>query len=88
MMHRAFVPRENLDAYNHAKIFGESFQLEDSLANLLDGSWHLEGYVDEDQTEHIRVNRAAELEAGSEQWELFRYDEDEAPLELLLQDDI
>lgn len=89
MIHRAFVPSENLDKCNKARIFGESFQLEDSLAKLLDVNWHLDGYIDENQIEHIRMYRTAEDTESSQQWEILRYDEDEAPLELLmLQDDM
>lgn len=89
MIHRAFVPSENLDKYSKARIFGESFQLEDSLAKLLDGNWHLDGYIDENQIEHIRMYRTDEDTESSQQWEILRYDEDEAPLELLmLQDDM
>lgn len=89
MIHRAFVPSENLDKRNSVRIFGESFQLEDSLAKLLDGNWHLDGYIDENQIEHIRMYRTAEDSESSQQWEILSYDEDEAPLELLiLQDDM
>lgn len=90
MSHRAFGLGEKLERPNHsAKIFAEAFQLEDSLAKLLDESWHLDGYVDEHQIEHIRLYRTdADLE-DPEQWEVLGYDEDEAPLELLmLQDDM
>lgn len=89
MIHRAFVPSENLDKYSKARIFGESFQLEDSLAKLLDGNWHLDGYIDENQIEHIRMYRTDEDTESSQQWEILSYDEDEAPLELLiLRDDM
>lgn len=90
MSHRAFGLRENLERPNHsAKIFGEAFQLEDSLAKRFDESWHLEGYVDEHRLEHIRVYRTDVESEDPEQWEVLDYDEDEAPLELLmLQDDM
>lgn len=89
MIHRTFVPSENLDKSNKARIFGESFQLEDTLAKQLEGSWRLDGYVDGNQIEHIRMYRTVEDTEGSQQWEILRYDADEAPLELLmLQDDM
>lgn len=85
MNHRAFGLSENLDKCNDAaRIFGESFQLEDSLAKLLGENWHLDGYVDDSQIEHIRMYRTAEEVESSEQWEVLMYDEDEAPLELLM----
>ena len=63
--------------------------MEDSLAKLLNVNWHLDGYIDENQIEHIRMYRTAEDTESSQQWEILRYDEDEAPLELLmLQDDM
>lgn len=87
MIHRAFGLSEYPDKCNNVRIFGESFQLEDGLAKLLDGSWHLDGYVDENQIEHVRIYRTAE--ESLEQWEILCYDEDEAPLELMiLQDDM
>lgn len=84
MVRRAFVPFDNLDERNGARIFGESFQLEDTLAKQLEGSWHLEGYVDGNQIEHVRMYRMVDETDQSQQWEILRYDEDEAPLELLM----
>ena len=83
MMRRAFVPRENLDKHQKPKIFGEPFQPEDSLTKLLDG-WCLRGYIDKNQIEHIRMYAAAVDAESSQLWEILSYDQDEAPLELLM----
>lgn len=90
MMSKAFGLSVNIEKQkNYAKIFGESFQLEGSLLRLLDDSWHLDGYVDEKQVEHIRIYKDVENSDGSELWEVLCYDEGEAPLELLmLQDNV
>ena len=45
--------------------------------------------MDEHRLEHIRVYRTDVESEDPEQWEVLDYDEDEAPLELLmLQDDM
>lgn len=90
MIHRAYGLRENAEKQNgNARIFGESFRLEDSLLMLLDDNWHIDGYVDEQEIEHIRMYRVTDEAADPEQWEILRFEEDEAPLELLmLQEDM
>lgn len=85
MMPKAFNLSGNIENQrNNAKIFGESFQLEDSLLKLLDDRWHLDGYVDGKKVEHIRIYKDVEDPDGSELWETLCFDEEEAPLELLM----
>lgn len=85
MDHKAFGLRESLERSDHpAKIFGEAFQLEKELSVLFDGAFHLDGYMDPDRIEHIRMYRTIEVSDPTQHWELLRYEEEEAPLELFM----
>lgn len=85
MKHRAFDLGEHLEkSSTNAKIFGEAFRLDESLANRFDENCRLDGYVDSNQIEHIRMYRTADDADCPEQWEVLPYRQDEAPLELLM----
>lgn len=90
MMYRAMGLSEQLEKpENHAVIFGEALRLEDGLSGqLLELGKVLEGYVDEHQIEHIRLYAPAEDEQNAQLWEHLQYQQEEAPLELLLPEEI
>lgn len=87
----AFGLNDEIDIKNSAaRIFGESFRLEDELCEQLGTQWHLKAYMDEFKTEHIRLFRTSDAgpdNIDESQWEVLEYANDEAPLELLLTGD-
>ena len=88
MISRAFDLGENTQM-NNARIFGEFFRLEMDPQTLLDAGRTLEGYVDEQGIEHIRICRIPDDVESDALWDILCYEEDEAPLELFeFQDDI
>lgn len=86
MIHKGKDLGEKLDAVcSSARIFGEQFKLEKELSSQLELGWGIEGYVDRNDVEHIRIvrkNDGCELE--EETWEVMMYHEEESPLEMLV----
>lgn len=90
MKARAFGLNKEIESNKSAaKIFGESFQLEDGLLKQLGTEWHLKAYTDAYETEHIHIFRTSDtgldnIDEDASQWEVLEYSGEEAPLELLL----
>jgi len=69
-----------------AHIFGRPFRPEKGLVERLAPHRSVEGYLDGDQVEHIRVYTCRETsELPEDLWEVLSYQDEEAPLELLLE---
>lgn len=86
MIHKGMDLSEKWDAVcSSARIFGKQFKIENELINQIELGWRIEGYVDRNDIEHIRiVHKNDGYEGEEEPWEAIMYHEEESPLEMLV----
>lgn len=72
--------------HSDVEIRGEAFPLEENLLEQMDDGWKIETYLDNYQIEHIRVCKVPDvLQEETQLWDVFSFDGEEVPLELLLE---